>query len=85
MIPLLRKWLQFVRIYFIMITSTCKMNSLNLVTGCVFMIFIGGIAQGRKDFDFFRQTMICKKMWPLQQYFGIYGIYIFQFLFYPSL
>lgn len=29
--------------------------------GSVFMIFIGGIAQGRKDFDFFRQTMICKK------------------------
>lgn len=25
------------------------------------MFFIGGIAQGRKDFDFFRQTMICKK------------------------
>ena len=25
------------------------------------MIFIGGISQGRINFDFFRQTMVCKK------------------------
>lgn len=47
------------------------------------MIFIGGIAQGRKDFDFFHKTMICKKCGRYSSISVFYGLYLFQFLLHP--
>ena len=47
------------------------------------MIFIGGISQGRKDFDFFRQTMICKKCGRYSS-ISVFMIYTyFSFFFIP--
>ena len=47
------------------------------------MIFIGGISQGRKNFDFFRQTMICKKCGRYSS-ISVFMIYTyFSFFFIP--
>ncbi len=47
------------------------------------MIFIGGISRGRKDFDFFRQTMVCKKCGRYSS-ISVFMIYTyFSFFFIP--
>lgn len=47
------------------------------------MIFIGGIAQGKKGFDFFRQTIICQKCGRLSS-ISVFMVYTyFSFFFIP--